>query len=64
MNLPMAIDPDFTNYALHMGYFEIFPGFITVDQFTPIPEEGTLLTICYLSNQHVFNQVLAMGICL
>jgi membrane-associated protein len=50
---------NFSDYSLHLGYLGIFLFFITIDQFTPIPEEITLLTIGYLSFNHVFNPVLA-----
>ncbi|MGZ4041919.1 MAG: DedA family protein [Bacteroidia bacterium] len=51
--------PDFSAYIKLFGYLGIFLFFITVDQFTFIPEEITLLTIGYLSFQGVFNPVIA-----
>ena len=59
MNSFLNIDPNFTDYAIHLGYLGILIWFVTVDQLTPIPEEVTLLTIGYLSAHHVFNPVLA-----
>jgi membrane protein DedA with SNARE-associated domain len=49
----------FSEYTIHYGYIGILIFFITVDQFTPLPEEITLLTIGYLSSNHIFNPILA-----
>jgi membrane-associated protein len=49
----------FSQYSSHLGYLGIFLFFITIDQVTPLPEEVTLLTIGYLSSQHVFNPLIA-----
>jgi membrane-associated protein len=47
------------NQYTQLGYLGIFLFFITVDQLTPIPEEITLLTIGYLSSNHIFNPIIA-----
>lgn len=50
---------NFSEYSEHLGYIGIFLFFITLDQITPLPEEITLLSIGYLSSQHVFNPFIA-----
>jgi membrane-associated protein len=54
----ITFDKIFTEYSQY-GYIGIFLFFITVDQLTPIPEEITLLTIGYLSSNHIFNPIIA-----
>lgn len=50
--------PGILNYSSRYGYIGIFLFFITIDQLTPFPEEITLLTIGYLSSNHVVNPIL------
>ncbi|HTL81251.1 MAG TPA: DedA family protein [Bacteroidia bacterium] len=50
-------DPD--QFIVHFGYAGIFLFFITIDQFTPLPEEITLLSLGYLCSAGIFNPFLA-----
>ncbi|HET6992321.1 MAG TPA: DedA family protein [Bacteroidia bacterium] len=62
MNEPLIsiiTSPGFSQFAIQLGYFGIFLWFISIDQFTPIPEEVTLLSIGYLCGHGVFNPFLA-----
>ena len=54
----------FSDFATRLGYAGIFLWFISFDQFTPVPEEITLLTIGYLSAIGIFNPVLAGAVAL
>ena len=56
--------PGFTNFIEQFGYVGIFLWFISFDQFTPIPEEISLLIIGYLSAHGVFNPLIASVISL
>ena len=51
--------PGFTDFIVHFGYLGIFLWFISIDQFTPIPEEITLVTIGYLAAHGLFDPLLA-----
>ncbi len=51
--------PDISRYASHFGYLGIFLFFISVDQLTPLPEEITLITMGYLTANHLFNPFIA-----
>ena len=51
--------PGFTHFIQHFGYVGILVWFITFDQFTPFPEEISLLVVGYLSAHHIFNPVIA-----
>jgi membrane protein DedA with SNARE-associated domain len=56
--------PGFSTFIAHFGYIGILLWFLTFDQFTPIPEEVSLLIIGYLSAHHVFNPIIAGVFCL
>ena len=54
--------PGFTHFVSRFGYIGIVVWFISFDQFTPIPEEISLLMVGYLSAHNIFNPIVA-GIC-
>jgi membrane protein DedA with SNARE-associated domain len=56
--------PGFTSFINRLGYIGILIWFLSFDQFTPIPEEVSLLIIGYLAAHKVFNPVLAGLFCL
>jgi membrane protein DedA with SNARE-associated domain len=56
--------PGFSAFIAQFVYIGILLWFLTFDQFTPIPEEVSLLIIGYLSAHHVFNPVIAGVFCL
>jgi membrane protein DedA with SNARE-associated domain len=56
--------PGFQGFIERFGYFGIVLWFLTFDQFTPIPEEISLLIIGYLSAHQIFNPVMAGAFCL
>jgi membrane protein DedA with SNARE-associated domain len=56
--------PDFAQFIERFGYIGIFIWFVTFDQFTPFPEEISLLIIGYLIAHHIFHPVLAGVFCL
>ena len=56
--------PGFTAFLSRFGYIGILLWFLTFDQFTPIPEEVSLLIVGYLSAHHVFNPIIAGTFCL
>jgi membrane-associated protein len=56
--------PGFTAFISRFGYVGILLWFLTFDQFTPIPEEVSLLIVGYLSAHQIFNPVIAGVFCL
>lgn len=60
----ISIDHEFESYIAHLGYIGIFIWFTTIDQLTPVPEEGTLLTIGYMAANNIFNPLIAGSISL
>lgn len=54
----------FSGFIGRFGYFGILLWFLTFDQFTPIPEEVSLLIVGYLSARGVFHPVIAGVFCL
>jgi membrane-associated protein len=56
--------PGFSAFIARFGYIGILLWFLTFDQFTPIPEEVSLLIVGYLSAHHVFHPVIAGVFCL
>ncbi len=55
----LLTSPSFSGFVENLGYIGIFIWFISLDQFTPIPEEITLLTIGYLAAHGIFNPFIA-----
>jgi len=51
--------PGFSAFIARFGYIGILLWFLTFDQFTPIPEEVSLLIVGYLSAHHIFNPFIA-----
>jgi len=56
--------PGFSEFVGRFGYIGIVVWFLTLDQFTPIPEEVSLLTVGYLSAHRIFNPFIAGVFCL
>ena len=56
--------PGFQGFVEKFGYIGILLWFLTFDQFTPIPEEISLLIIGYLSAHQIFNPIIAGAFCL
>src|SRR5215831_6395640 len=56
--------PGFSTFIARFGYIGIVVWFLTFDQFTPLPEEVSLLIIGYLSAHKVFHPAIAGVFCL
>jgi membrane protein DedA with SNARE-associated domain len=56
--------PGFSAFIARFGYIGLLLWFLTLDQFTPIPEEVSLLIVGYLSAHRVFHPVIAGIFCL
>ncbi len=54
---------DLSYYADRFGYIGIFIYFISLDQFTPIPNELSLISIGYLCSRGILNPVTAGLVC-
>jgi len=56
--------PGFSAFIERFGYIGLLLWFLTFDQFTPIPEEVSLLIVGYLAAHQVFHPVIAGTFCL
>ena len=54
----------FSAFVARFGYLGILLWFLTFDQFTPIPEEVSLLIVGYLSAHQVFHPIIAGVFCM
>jgi len=54
----------FSTFVARFGYLGILLWFLTFDQFTPIPEEVSLLIVGYLSAHQVFHPIIAGVFCM
>lgn len=55
---------DISQYVYHFSYLGIFLWFAVIEQFTPIPEDVSLITIGYISMHTPLDPWLASGVSL